>query len=270
MTLTKKVILIGDPGVGKTSLIRRYVLNEFSDDYIMTIGVNVSKKSIEVGTGSSKLPLNMMIYDIMGQHDFRSVRDKYISGANGAFIVMDLSRIDTIDNVQSFWLPEIKKKLGNIPVVFLGNKMDLVMGDTTAKYLLDIISGTTSFPYNLCSAKSGEGVDESFRIMAEILTDLRSSTEIKEKMEERPVENIRSAVDSIIRHFCDSHKDPDKAIGICSKLFKEMGFNLQEPRTDLLLQIINRLAEEENAYLDKKTVMKNRTERLRLLTSSRK
>lgn len=270
MPLTKKIILIGDPEVGKTSLIRRYVLNEFSDEYIVTIGVKVSKKSIEFGLGTAKSTLNMIIYDILGQHDFRAVRDKYISGANGAIIVMDLSRIDTIDNVQNFWLPEIKKKLGDIPKIFLGNKMDLVNGDTTAKYLLDLISGATSFPYQLCSAKSGEGVNEGFKMMAEILTGLRKATETENGLIERPPENIRSAVDSIIRHFCDSHKDPDKAIERCSAIFEEMGFNLQQPKNDLLLQIINRLADEESSYLDQKHVVRNRLERVRLLTSSRK
>jgi small GTP-binding protein len=98
--LSKKVCLIGDFGVGKTSLIRRYIDRQFSDQYLSTIGVKISQKNIDL-TNPNCLDrkLQLLIWDIEGQTKFQAIARNYLEGAQGAIIVADLNRQDTIDNI---------------------------------------------------------------------------------------------------------------------------------------------------------------------------
>ncbi len=98
--ISKKICLIGDFGVGKTSLIRRYIDRQFSDQYLSTIGVKISQKRID----STKLnypeqKLQLLIWDIEGQTKFQAISRNYLEGAQGAIIVADLNRKDTIDHI---------------------------------------------------------------------------------------------------------------------------------------------------------------------------
>lgn len=98
--ISKKICLIGDFGVGKTSLIRRYIDRQFSDQYLSTIGVKISQKNIDL-TNPNGLDrkLQLLIWDIEGQTKFQAIARNYLEGAQGAIIVADLNRQDTIDNI---------------------------------------------------------------------------------------------------------------------------------------------------------------------------
>ncbi len=100
--ISKKVCLIGDFGVGKTSLIRRYIDRQFSDQYLSTIGVKISQKNIiSTHLNSLEQKLQLLIWDIEGQTKFQAISRNYLEGAQGAIIVADLNRQDTIDNIPS-------------------------------------------------------------------------------------------------------------------------------------------------------------------------
>ena len=89
MTASKKIVLIGHFGVGKTSLIRRFVQNTFSEEYKVTIGVHISKKTIEV---TDKESISLIIWDLEGQDDIKKTRSSYLLGTHGFIYVFDLSR----------------------------------------------------------------------------------------------------------------------------------------------------------------------------------
>jgi small GTP-binding protein len=116
-TRTFKVVLLGEGAVGKTSLVRKFVEGSFSDDYITTIGVNVKKKVVGDAT--------LMIWDIYGQKSRPELHMANYRGAGGALLVYDSARKSTFDNLES-WLADLYKVTGEIPVVVLGNKHDII------------------------------------------------------------------------------------------------------------------------------------------------
>lgn len=164
-----KVCLVGDVAVGKTSLIRRFVQEEFDDRYIATVGTKVTKKTVEVSWRGSPATLDMMVWDIMGEKGFRALlRDAYFEGSHGVIAVCDLTRKDTFYDLNN-WVQMIRKQVGNVPVVFLGNKMDLkerrvVSEEELAR--MGTIHNATTF---LASAKTGAGVNEAFKALADAI-----------------------------------------------------------------------------------------------------
>lgn len=116
---TAKIILIGDGAVGKTSLVKRYVEKTFDDRYITTIGANVKKKKID------DLQITLMIWDMYGQKLRSQLQSSHYSGANGAILVYDLTRMKTFKDLDD-WLNELFDTTGEIPFVVLGNKFDLL------------------------------------------------------------------------------------------------------------------------------------------------
>src|SRR3989337_1605642 len=120
-----KVCLVGDVAVGKTSLIKRFVQDAFDDRYVATVGTKVTKKTVEVAWKGAPATLDMMVWDIMGEKGFRSLlRDAYFEGAPGVLAVCDVTRKDTFYDLNS-WVTMVRKQIGSVPIVFLGNKSDL-------------------------------------------------------------------------------------------------------------------------------------------------
>ena len=98
MKASKKIVIIGHFGVGKTSLIRRFVENTFSEDYQVTIGVHISKKTIEIPEQES---ISLIIWDLEGQDDLKKTRSSYLLGTNGFIYVFDSSKPLTFENLNS-------------------------------------------------------------------------------------------------------------------------------------------------------------------------
>src|SRR2546426_11875955 len=119
-----KVCLVGDVAVGNTSLIKRFVQDEFDDRYIATVGTKVTKKTVEVRWRGAPASLDMMVWDIMGEKGFRALlRDAYFEGSDGVIAGCDMTRKDTFYDLNN-WVQMIRKQVGNGPIVVLGNKMD--------------------------------------------------------------------------------------------------------------------------------------------------
>ena len=123
MLISKKVILLGKFGVGKTSLIKRFVFQKFSEEYQTTIGVKVDKKILNI----HGVELNMLSWDIAGETSSMRVPQSYKLGAHGVLYVFDVTRPSSYDNIQKE-LQEIGKLLPGVPVQVVGNKIDL-LGD---------------------------------------------------------------------------------------------------------------------------------------------
>jgi small GTP-binding protein len=156
-TISKKICMVGDFGVGKTSLIRRFVDRQFSDQYLSTVGVKISRKLIE------SVNLQLLIWDLEGHTKFKGITPSYLQGASGAVIVADVSRIETIErlseHIQLFSLVNPKSSM----VVAL-NKSDLVDEEKLTKLnqLVSVKDWERVLDVYTTSAKTGSYVDEMF------------------------------------------------------------------------------------------------------------
>lgn len=161
---SNKLVLCGDFQVGKTSLIRRYIKNKFERDYISTIGVQISKKVVEL---SETTKINFIIWDIGGQvQQMAPYRAKFYNGANAAFIVVDRTRANCVNSIEK-WYQDIKKSLPrNIPIVIVGNKSDLVDEIVISEEELKEVTKQFGFHYIVTSALTGENVNDAFLYIA--------------------------------------------------------------------------------------------------------
>jgi small GTP-binding protein len=183
--IKKKVCLLGDASVGKTSLIRRYVFDEFDDKYITTLGAKVSKKEFEFtfpvnNENSINVNITLTIWDIIGQKDesAQRIQPMYFSGANGALVICDITRKSTFESIPE-WVKSFFKVVNMVPIVILGNKIDLY-GNAEVYYddLIDYAQ-TLQFPVYLTSAKINSGVEQAFEKLAKQMLENTFSSDRK-------------------------------------------------------------------------------------------
>ncbi len=163
-----KVILAGPWGVGKTALVRKFVEKKFTEDYLPTIGASVMIKELgDIKVHDSDAHVSLLIWDIAAQETFKLMRATFYSGASGAFLVTDLSRLQSFEQVQE-WGEELQNLLPGIPVVFLANKADLeyFIDD---KYIQEIAEKVSAVKVFKTSALNGENVQEAFRFLTDMM-----------------------------------------------------------------------------------------------------
>jgi len=161
--MQKKIALLGAAGVGKTSLVRRFVASLFDDRYLTTIGVKVDKKVVPVGAAE----VTLMIWDIAGAEEHFTVPTAYVKGAAGYLLVADGTRPETLGEAAQL-KAQIAHDLGPIPFVVVVNKRDLAdqwRADDTA--LASVAEGALTTLET--SAKTGDGVEDAFARLAAAL-----------------------------------------------------------------------------------------------------
>lgn len=266
--IKRKVLLLGDGAVGKTSLIRKFVTDKFDDKYIATIGTKVTKKELELKSNNEVIYLTLMIWDVLGQKGYRAVQSSSFKGADGVILVCDLTREETLRSLEEYWLHSIGDKLSNIRLVFVANKSDLA-GDARFSFeeLQKLASKYRTEAFS-SSAKTGENVEKLFLTLGGMLTDAKVKEEGKEFMapDDPPVEmNIVAVTDFIINDFCTGYGDTEIAMPIVRHQFARAGMDIREPTKEGLLKVISLLAEVEQGFKDKNTVKENRTKRRLLI-----
>ena len=159
--ISKKICLIGDFNVGKTSLIRRFVEDKFSDEYKTTIGVKISRKSVIVEPNQQQI--NLLIWDIEGKTKEKAFPDSYIQGANGAIVVGDRSRTETIENIEKH-IEKFTQVNPNSKIIVALNKSDLISPEKVEKLkeINNFVSAPQVIQTLVASAKEGIGVEELF------------------------------------------------------------------------------------------------------------
>ena len=159
----KKICLLGDEGVGKSSLIKRFVYNQFDDSYVRTIGTKISKKDIMMqGKDGKPVQLFLMVWDIVGHKSSKKVPATYYAGVEGIIVVFDLTRPETFSDLD-FWVNSIMSEKNYSPVVVLmGNKSDLKDQQKVTEEELQKMASKLNAIYFLTSAKTGENVEEAF------------------------------------------------------------------------------------------------------------
>jgi hypothetical protein len=159
--IKKKICLLGTFGVGKTSLIRKYVQNIFSDEYITTIGVKIEKKTL-ILDGNKEILL--VIWDLEGSDDFHRIIDTYLKGMSGYFVVADGTNPETIATAQSI-SAQMKQFFPDTPSVLLLNKYDLAHVWAVPEGTETGLTQPGQMVLNT-SAKTGMGVEEAFEAIA--------------------------------------------------------------------------------------------------------
>lgn len=162
-----KVVLVGDKAVGKTSLIRRYVLDQFDDRYLLTLGSKVTKKvlDLDVPERDLRVQLDLAIWDIMGQTGLRNVmKEAYFYGASGALAVVDRTRPESLEGIDD-WLEVVRHVAGAVPVVLAVNKNDLRAQAAIRIEEIEAAAARLRSEYLLTSAKTGDNVERAFQLL---------------------------------------------------------------------------------------------------------
>ena len=163
MQKSKKIVILGHFGVGKTSLIRRFVSDSFSDKYKVTIGVHITKKVVEVNADET---ISLIIWDLEGTDEIQMIRDSYLLGTHGVVFVFDVSRPSTFQSINED-LKIVAGKTQGVPLIVVGNKIDLIILNELQTLLKD---NNIEASY-LTSAKTGDSVNEMFTQLASLLND---------------------------------------------------------------------------------------------------
>lgn len=165
----KKVVLLGDPAVGKTSTVRRFVENTFNESYLSTIGSNVNKKTLTIRDGNdAPVNLTMIIWDIAGDKACDSLKRAYYRGAEAAIVVCDITIANSFEHIPE-WIETLYEITGEVPIVLLGNKSDLDdFRQVDMVELHDLASsyGANAYP---TSARTGKNVEMVFDEIAHAL-----------------------------------------------------------------------------------------------------
>ena len=163
-----KVCIVGDEGVGKTSLIRRFVLSQFDERYVRTVGVVVHKRVVVVPVGEATHTAVLTVWDLIGRDDFAGrYREAYFTNSAGVLAVCDVTRPETLDGLGR-WLDLLRGVVGDIPAIVLANKRDLTEHVRIADDDLFAFCELYRLPFLETSAKTGENVELAFGKLAEM------------------------------------------------------------------------------------------------------
>jgi len=163
MKKTVKILVSGDGGVGKTSFLNKLIYDFFNDSNELTRGVDFYSKIMHInGT-----EFNFILWDLAGQSQFKEILDDFVEGSIAAFVLFDLTRINTIEGVYN-WSNRLKE-LGNIPIIILGTKYDLIDPETCSS-LDEYISNFVHFNDNIIeylkiSSKTGFNINQAFKLL---------------------------------------------------------------------------------------------------------
>ena len=174
-----KVVFCGQPGVGKTSLLSRYVDSNFSEDYHQTIGANFLIKEIDLSKILTKLQFQnpelendifekgfkLYFWDLGGQKDKLFANEYYFIQALGAMVIFDISNKESFDNLE-FWISKLKELSGDVPFVILGNKVDKSEAREVSEEEGKKFAANYGVEYIETSAKNDMNVNKAFELLA--------------------------------------------------------------------------------------------------------
>jgi len=164
-----KITILGDSAVGKTSLINQFVEGSFQDDYKPTLGANIVRKDVTL----NGVKVRLIMWDLAGQEKYRVVRSMYFQGCEGALLVYDITRINTLENIDSKWLRDFKKyvkKKGAF--VLIGNKSDLEEQRVVTKERgKELAAKIEASDFIETSAKARENIEEAFTLLVNQILD---------------------------------------------------------------------------------------------------
>ena len=170
----KKLVFIGDPGVGKTCIISRFLKGTFDADQITTVGASYASKTIKISETNESLTLD--IWDTAGQEKYRSLTRIFFQGAKLAILVYDITRKDSFENLKNVWLKELKDHADkNVVLGVAGNKSDLYEKEEVPEQEAREYAKSIGAIFCLTSAQTNSGIEELFEEMGKKFLDPNST-----------------------------------------------------------------------------------------------
>ncbi|MEE9379389.1 MAG: Rab family GTPase [Candidatus Lokiarchaeia archaeon] len=162
-----KIILVGDYGVGKSTSIHRFIENKFKANYVPTLGVQITKKSIIIEENN----IDLLIWDLAGQDRYATVRQRFYTDTEGILMLYDVTRKSSLENIKK-WHAEVSKYTKPVPIILIGNKIDLVdereVTDDDVTRILEENNIRVRLKIET-SAKEGVKTEEAFHFLVKTL-----------------------------------------------------------------------------------------------------
>lgn len=266
-----KVVLLGDGGVGKTSLIRRFVVDQYSDDYITTVGTKVSKRSLNLGHPAAEVEMAMQIWDVLGQKGYSGVQETAMKGAQGVLMVYDVTKDESRRDLEDYWMPAVWRLAGRVPMVIAGNKADLVEDRMWAEEYLYFLSQKYTCRAFLTSAKTGEHVEQSFKSLGEHILEgaghpVRRIALVTPPQE--PIDRLIRVTDRIMTDFCYRMGGVETGMPIVKRQLGLAGLDVRVPTEEAIKDLVERLAVVERDFKAYEEISENRDRRLAWLSGA--
>ena len=159
---TCQILIIGDPSVGKTSVIRRYTNGTFKEEYLATVGLDYYSKVEAINNQT----INIKLWDTAGQERYKALTQNYFRNAEGVLLTFDVTNTDSFNNLKD-WIGSIKTNMESnnifLPLIIVGNKIDMEDAREINKEDAEKFVSDNNYKYFETSAKTGEGVDDAIR-----------------------------------------------------------------------------------------------------------
>jgi small GTP-binding protein len=268
--IKRKVLLLGDASVGKTSLIRRFVVSKFSDDYITTIGTKITKKDVRLELGNRTVDLSMMIWDVLGQKGYKGIQESAFRGGRGVILVFDLTRPETKQSFEEYWVPRVRAVAGSVPMIIVGNKVDLIArADDAAKEVAEL-GKKYGMPAVVSSAKTGVNVESAFLAIGKLVVQQPEAPEEEGEgtKEEGPL-TLVGATDQVIVDFCREFGDMETGMPLVRQQLNRAGVDINAPTKEGLRLAVEYLAEVEAGFKGAEEVEVNKLRRLAWIKEAR-
>ncbi len=172
-----KILIIGDTSVGKTSILANYNGDNFDEKAIGTIGVEYLYKTITY----KNMRIKLQLWDTSGEERFRSITKNFYRNANGVFLVYDITKEESFQNIRD-WLRDIKEYNGDLKIIILGNKLDLIDQRVVTTERATNYASRNNLQYLETSAKDGTNIQKSFDNLIELILGGRTKEEILDEI----------------------------------------------------------------------------------------
>ena len=253
VTMVKKICLLGDAAVGKTSLIKKYVHDIFDDAYVATIGTKVTRKEMLIRKPGDDLEyhLKLTIWDILGQHTFTSVKATAYRGATGALLVCDVTRPETLWHTKN-WVKTLVKEQGRLPIILLANKCDRKDDYKVSEDDINSMADMLDMDYWYTSAKTGRNVALAFRNLGEMLIEQRRekpSAAPRRKTRERKMKpTVYTVLDELMDDFCNTHGGQEEAMPFLRIKIADIDMDFLKPTEFDLRNLVFALTEVKDGF----------------------
>jgi small GTP-binding protein len=237
--LNIKLTLLGQGGVGKTSIVSRITDNEYPERYIPTIGSSISKKNYKLEEDNYNIKVN--IWDIGGQKSFNPLNPVFFSNIDASFLIFDLTRPkESFKKLKSVYLKNLKKRSEECLTFIVGNKLDLISGKEELKEIIDKLKiEELELPFLVISAKTGENVQKAFELI--IYTYLK---ELKNIFPEKDIPDLSqkflNKVDKTENELNNLYMNTENIESFMIK---------KEPEIDISQTVLEEETEEDETYL---------------------
>lgn len=239
-----KVLLVGEGGVGKTSLIKKFVYQKFDEKYIKTLGTNISKKDVPLGPDHNNETAHLQIWDVLGQKVFQAIIKSAFNGARGVIFVCDITDEQSFKKLE-VWVNYAYEFGPKASFLFIANKSDLPDHKFTIEDLEKFASKFNA-PAFVTSAKSGDHVDDAFArigqsVYSKDFAPPRDQVDLKANESMEIPENIQ-AEDKVITLFCQEAGGYQVTMPIVRQHFAKHKIDWENPTKEDIKKVILSLA----------------------------